>query len=53
MGAKTKADCPGDHPTELVCRNGDCERRRFWTDETQGNSCPVCYELSHKPVSTQ
>lgn len=52
MGVKREADCEGNHSVELVCRNGDCEIGHFWTDETQGNSCPECNELSYKPANT-
>lgn len=52
MAVKREADCEGNHTVELVCRNGDCEQPHFWSDETQGNSCPECGHLSHKPANT-
>jgi len=52
MGVKDPEDCEGDYPLELVCRNVDCDQPRFWTDETIGNSCPECNELSYKPANT-
>lgn len=52
MGVKDPEDCEGNHSLELVCRNGDCDQPHFWTDETMGNSCPECHELSYKPTNT-
>lgn len=50
MGYKTKSDCVGDRPIEMICENESCDTDTFWTDETVTNTCPECSRNSMSPA---